>query len=126
MSDCRANAKFEKVAAFAFLRSLCVPLRQKKSVSIGVHRGFHLHPLHERSLAHYLTEPVCKAGPPAVEPNAWITENRYNRELEVTEESWNLDGYDSVLTLLVLFDSDDAREEDMIAHYERKALGLRL
>ena len=43
----------------------------------------------------------------------------------MTEENWNLDGYDSVLTLLVLADSDEAREEDMIEHYERKARGLR-
>lgn len=47
----------------------------------------------------------------------------YERKLEVTEESWNLEGYHSVLTLLVLVDSDDLREEDMIEHYERKARG---
>ena len=82
-------------------------------------------PLHAGSLARYLTEPGGKSGPSLVEPDAWITENWYERQLEVTEESWNLDEYDSVLTLLVLADSDDAREEDMIEHYERKARGLR-
>ena len=83
-------------------------------------------PLHEASLARYLVEPTGRGGPTAVEPDAWITENWYGRKLEVTEESWTLDGYDSVLTLLVLSDGDNGRDEDMAQHYERKARGSEL
>ncbi len=81
--------------------------------------------LHEGSLARYLTERGGKSGPSVVEPDAWITENWYERRLEVTEESWHFDEYDSVVTLLVLTDSDEPREEDMIEHYECKSRGLR-
>ena len=81
--------------------------------------------LHEGSLARYLTEPGSKSGPTPVEPDAWITENWYERQLEVTEESWNMNGYNSVLTLLVLTDSDEPQEENMMEHYERKSRGVR-
>jgi len=81
--------------------------------------------LHEGSLAFYVTEPAGKSGPTPVEPDAWITENWYERQLEVTEESWSIDGYDSVLSLLVLSEIDEPREGDMIQHFERKARGSR-
>jgi hypothetical protein len=45
----------------------------------------------------------------------------YGRQIEVTEESWKLDGYNSVLTLLVVTDVDEVAEEDMVEHYERKS-----
>ena len=32
-----------------------------------------------------------------------------------------MDGYNSVLTLLVITDSDESQEEDMVGHYVRKA-----
>ena len=82
-------------------------------------------PLHEGSLARYLTGLDSKSGPSVVEPDAWIAENWYERRLEVTEESWHFDESAAVVTLLVLADSDEPREENMIEHYDRKARGLR-
>ena len=79
----------------------------------------HLH--NKDSLAHYVAEPQGKLGPTAVSSEAWITENWYERQIEVTEQSWTLDGYNSVLTLLVVTDGDEPQEEDMIGHYERKS-----
>jgi len=35
-----------------------------------------------------------------------------------------MDGYNSVLTLLVITDSDEPQEEDLVEHYGRKA-GIR-
>jgi hypothetical protein len=61
-----------------------------------------------------------KLGPAVVAPEVWITENWYERQIEVTEQSWTLDGYDTVLTLLVVIDVNDPQEEDMVGHYERK------
>ena len=81
-------------------------------------------PLHEGSLARYLTEPNSKFGPSVVEPEAWIAENWYERRLEVTEESWHFGEYESVVTLLVLADSDEPCEEDMTEHYERGVSGF--
>jgi hypothetical protein len=60
-------------------------------------------------------------GPTQVDPEVWITENWYERQIEITEESWTLDGYNSVLTLLVVADADEPAEEDMVGHYERKS-----
>jgi hypothetical protein len=77
-------------------------------------------PLHPDSLARYVTEPMGKLGPAVVAPEVWITENWYERQIEVTEQSWTLDGYDTVLTLLVVIDVNDPQEEDMVGHYERK------
>ena len=81
-------------------------------------------PLHEGSLAKYL-EPNDEAGPSPVEPEAWISQNWHERQLDITEESWAMDDYDSILTLLVIADNDERREVDMIEHYERKARGVR-
>ncbi len=81
-------------------------------------------PLHEGSLAKYL-EPKDEAGPSPVEPEAWISQNWHERQLDITEESWAMDDYDSILTLLVIADNDERREVDMIEHYERKARGVR-
>ena len=76
--------------------------------------------LHQESLAQYVAEPQGKLGPTAVPAEAWIAANWYERQIEVTEQSWTLDGYRSVLTLLVITDMDDPQEEDMVGHYERK------
>jgi hypothetical protein len=42
----------------------------------------------------------------------------------LTEQSWSLDGYNSILTLLVIADVDAPEEEDMVGHYERRARGI--
>jgi ABC-type polysaccharide transport system permease subunit len=55
-----------------------------------------------------------------VSTDAWITQNAYERELEVTEQSWKLEGYNSVLSLLVVADVDGAEDYDMVRHYELK------
>jgi hypothetical protein len=53
--------------------------------------------------------------------------NAYNRKLEITEQSWLLKDYNSVLTLLVVVDADGAADRsedyDMVRHYERKNKG---
>jgi Zn-dependent peptidase ImmA (M78 family) len=78
--------------------------------------------LHQEALAYYLKEPGAHAGPERVRDEAWISQNWYGRSVEVTEESWFLDGYDSVVTLLVITDVDgEETEEDMVRHYQRKA-----
>jgi hypothetical protein len=78
-------------------------------------------PLHQDSLAKYVAEPSGKLGPAQVEHEVWITQNWYERNIEVTEQSWSLDGYNSVLSLLVITDADESGEEDMVEHYERKS-----
>lgn len=77
--------------------------------------------LHQESLAQYVAESQGKLGPKPVPAEAWIGENWYDRQIEVTEQSWSLDGYRSVLTLLVITDVDEPREEDMVGHYEQKS-----
>jgi len=77
--------------------------------------------LNQDSLARHIAEPNGKMGPTQVDPEAWITDNSYERQIELTEESWTMDGYNSVLTLLVITDSDEPQEEDMVGHYARKA-----
>lgn len=77
--------------------------------------------LHQESLAFYAEEPQGRLGPTAVPAEAWITNNWYERNIEITEQSWTLDGYNSVLTLLLVTDVDEAQEEDMVGHYERKS-----
>jgi len=92
----------------------------------GIRSGLRIEkgmPLHQDSLARYVTEPLGKMGPTAVNPDVWITQNWYGRRLEVTEQSWTLDGYNSVLTLLVVTDSDEPAEEDMVGHYQRNMTG---
>lgn len=79
--------------------------------------------LHQESLAYHVVEPRGQLGPERVPEEAWVSANWYGRSLEVTEESWILDGYKSVLSLLVVVDADGADEEDMVQHYERKAHG---
>ena len=77
--------------------------------------------LHQDSLAQYVAEPQGKLGPKTVPAEAWIGTNWYDRQIEVSEQSWSLDGYRSVLTLLIITDVDEPQEEDMVGHYERKS-----
>ena len=79
-------------------------------------------PLHEDSLARHLNSGTMESGRAVVTPETWITGNFYNRKLEVTEESWRLDDYNSVLSLLVVVDGDsDNSEQDMVSRFERRA-----
>ena len=95
--------------------------KQKREKSgLRIDKGMTLHP---ESLARHVTGPAGKSGPALVDPKAWISQNWYDRNIEVTEESWTLDGYDSVLTLLVISDTDEPTEEDMVGHYVRKLGG---
>lgn len=91
--------------------------KQKGSRSgLRIEKDMKLHPeslaadaLHDRKL-----------GPHVVPVEAWIGQNYYERELEVTEESWFLDGYNSVISLLLVADIDGAEDDDMVRHYELK------
>ena len=74
--------------------------------------------LHQESLAIHAWDK--ELGPEVVPHEAWITHNTYERELEVTEQSWRIEGYNSVLTLLVVADVDGADDYDMVRHYELK------
>jgi len=77
--------------------------------------------LHPESLAAHAVAGPGELGPEVVPPEAWITSNAYERQLEVTEQSWLIQDYNSVLTLLVVVDADGAEEYDLVRHYEKKA-----
>jgi len=92
--------------------------KQKGSRSgLRIEKGMRLHP---ESLAVYASGESNELRPEIVPGDAWITHNAYERELEVTEQSWPLQDYNSVLTLLVVTDIDGAGEDDMVRHYEKK------
>jgi len=76
--------------------------------------------LHQESLAIHASDIEKEFGPEVVPPEAWITHNAYDRQLEVTEQSWRLEGHNSVLTLLVMADVDGIEDYDMVRHYELK------
>lgn len=76
--------------------------------------------LHQESLAIHASDTAKELGPEVVPPDAWITHNAYERELEVTEQSWRLEGHNSVLSLLVVADVDGAEDYDMVRHYTLK------
>jgi hypothetical protein len=82
---------------------------------LRIEKGMKLHP---ESLAAYALEPAAELGPEVVPAQAWITDNWYERELEVTEQSWKLENYDVVLSLLVVTEVDGAEDDDMLRHYE--------
>jgi Zn-dependent peptidase ImmA (M78 family) len=79
----------------------------------GSHPWIHIgSPLHPDSLAAYCTvqEPLS---PIEQVPNeAWLDDNYFSRQVEVTEQSMLLQGYNTVLTLLTLTDKD-YEEPDM-------------
>ena len=76
--------------------------------------------LHQDALARHVREPSGKLGPEPISPDVWITETWYDRQISLTEESWTLDGYKSVLTLLVISEGEPPEEDDMVRHYQRK------
>lgn len=84
---------------------------------LRIEKGMTLHP---DSLAYHVRDPRRELGPEQVPSEAWIGQNCYDRKIEVTEQSWSLDGYQSILTLLVIVDTDGEDADDMVQHYERK------
>jgi hypothetical protein len=90
---------------------------KQKGIRSGlrIEKGMSLHP---ESLALHATERTGKLGPEIVAPETWIAQNWYDRQIEVTEQSWTLDGYNSVLTLLVVVDNDQPQELDMVDRFE--------
>jgi len=91
--------------------------QQGRRSGLRIEKGMKLHP---DSLAHHVTPPAGEAGPEVVNPEAWISQNAYARQIEVTEQSWALEGYNSALTLLVIADVDGAEDDDLVRHYELK------
>ncbi len=76
--------------------------------------------LHATSLASHVATSAGEAGPELVNPEAWITQNASGRQIEVSEQSWALEAYNSVLTLLVITDVDGADDADMVQHYDSR------
>ena len=76
--------------------------------------------LHSDSVAFHLNASGGESKPELVNTDAWITHNWYERQIEITEQSWVLEGYNSVLTLLVVADVDGAEDDDMVRHYQMK------
>lgn len=84
---------------------------------LRIEKGMALHP---ESLAFHVAATLGQSGPEVVVPEVWITQNWYERQIEVTEESWSLEGYNSVLTMLVVTEADGADDPDMVQHYESR------
>lgn len=83
---------------------------------LRIEKGMNLSP---DSLAFYApTNGDCN--PQVVAAEAWITQNAFNRKLEITEQSWFLRDYNSVLSLLVVIDADGVDDSDMVSHYKQK------
>jgi len=91
--------------------------QQGKRSGLRIEKGMKLHP---DSVAFHLESFAGELKPELVNAEAWITHNWYERQIEITEQSWTLDGYNSVLTMLVIADVDGAEDDDMIGHYEMK------
>jgi len=89
--------------------------QQRNRTGLRIDKGM---ALHAESLAFNVKDTLGRSGPEVVAPEVWITQNWYERQIEVTEESWSLDGYNSVLTLLVVVEADGADHPDMVQHYE--------
>ena len=91
--------------------------QQGNRSGLRIEKGMKLHP---ESLAFHVTGPVGKLEPEVVKSETWIAHNWYERQIEVTEQSWALENYNSVLTMLVVADVDGADDDDMVRHYENK------
>jgi hypothetical protein len=91
--------------------------QQRNRSGLRIEKGMKLHP---ESAAFHLESSAEKSKPEVVNAEAWITHNWYERQIEITEQSWVLDGYNSVLTMLVVVDVDGAEDEDMVRHYENR------
>jgi Zn-dependent peptidase ImmA (M78 family) len=74
-----------------------------------IHHGA---PLHSESLAAYCTEDEPLSPIEQVPNEAWLDDNPFSRQVEVSEQSMLLPGYNTVLTLLTSADKD-YEEPDM-------------
>jgi len=109
--------KHECILVLSTNKAVAWSKQQGNRFGLRIEKGMRLHP---ESLAFHVTTPASEAGPEIVNPEAWITHNAYERQIEVTEQSWALDGYNSVLSLLVIADVDGTEDHDMVRHYEWK------
>ena len=91
--------------------------QQGNRSGLRIEKGMRLHP---DSFAFHLETSAEASKPEVVNVEAWITHNWYDRQIEITEQSWALEGYNSVLTMLVVADVDGAQDDDMVRHYEIK------
>jgi len=91
--------------------------QQGNRSGLRIERGMKLH---SDSVAFHLAASDRESKPELVNADAWITHNWYERQIEITEQSWVLESYDSVLTLLVVADVDGAEDDDMVRHYQMK------
>lgn len=91
--------------------------QQGNRSGLRIEKGMKLHP---ESLAFHVTGPAGKLEPEVVKSETWIAHNWHERQIEVTEQSWVLENYNSVLTMLVVADVDGADDYDMVRHYENK------
>ena len=109
--------KHECILVLSTNKAVAWSKQQGKRSGLRIEKGMRLHP---ESLAFHAAEPAGELGPDIVKPEAWIAHNSYERQIEITEQSWALDGYNSVLTMLVVTDVDGADDADMVRHYEAK------
>src|SRR5688572_22959592 len=91
--------------------------QQGNRSGLRIEKGMKLHP---DSVAFHLGSSCGELKPELVNAEAWITHNWYERQIEITEQSWVLDGYNSVLTMLVVADVDGAEDDNMVRHYDLK------
>jgi hypothetical protein len=108
--------KHECILVLSMSNTIVWSKQQKDRFGLRIEKGMKLHP---ESLASHTATSGKEIGPENVNPEAWITHNAHDRQIEVTEQSWPLSGYNSVLTLLVVADADGAEDLDMVRHYER-------
>lgn len=92
--------------------------QQGNRSGLRIEKGMKLHP---ESAAFHLDASNGESKPEPVKAEAWITHNWYERQIEITEQSWALDIYNSILTLLVVSDVDGGEGDDMVRHYEVKS-----
>lgn len=109
--------KHECILVLSKDRAVAWSKQQGSRFGLRIEKGMNLH---AESLAFHVGSAAKEIGPETVKPEAWITFNAYERKIEITEQSWALDGYNSVLTLLVVVDADGVEEFDMVRHYEQK------
>lgn len=95
--------------------------QQKDRFGLRIEKGMKLHP---DSLASHVATSGKEIGPEDVTPEAWITHNAHERQIAVTEQSWPLSGYNSVLSLLVVTDADGVEHYDVASHFERRSVRL--
>ncbi len=111
-------SKHECILVLSKGKSVAWAKQQGNRYGLRIEKGM---TLHADSLAFHAGTNASEMGPEGVNPEAWISHNAFERKIEVTEQSWALDGYNSVLTLLVVVDTDGSDDSDMVRHYDRRS-----